>query len=836
MDKIKNNEMRSFAHISLVISVTLFSMLLSVLDLSMGWEIWVVPLFFVAAVICLVLHITGSLTDELRLYIYSTILFVELFYYIAKISVIYDSTPVILFILILLTTVHEKKLIWICCAVVCFGMAFRVALSYESIDAFIGLRIVLNLLLVFITAFMLTKMLSTFKSAESSVMDRIDELEAENKSAGDFLANVSHEIRTPINAVIGLTGVCIEKEKDEDIRKDLHSISDAGIRISEQISDILDYSEIDMDKLAVHKSDYTMSSLLNDLVSELKLYKRPDIELVIDVDPTLPAVMNTDTSKLKKILWHIIVNGLKYTKEGGVYVHITYTRQSYGLNLCVDVTDTGIGMTEEELERLFERFYQSDSGRTRNSSGLGLGMSIVHGFVRSLGGFITVESKVQSGTSVHVSIPQGIVSDAECMSVKDKESKLIGTFFKYSKFRNPNVREYYDTVIRNIAVGMKLNVHRIDSMEDLKTLMRNKQFTHLMVGEEEYGSNIGEMERLSKELIIIVVCDEGFVLPRYSQAVLLKKPIYCFPLVNIINTENDKLRERPKHMYLDGVRALVVDDEPMNLTVASGILNRYKMSVDTVLSGQEAIDLCKVKKYDIIFMDHMMPLMDGVETARRIRLEAGLNRQDTAFVALTANAVSTAREMFMTEGFDGFVSKPIVISELERVLKSVFPASSISYGGGEDDESGGFSSAEAENTKVSKDDMELLGEGGVSVSQGLAFCMGDKDLYREVLIEYARDEKKKTRELKEFYDDKDWDNYKIRIHALKSSSKTIGADRLSKSAEMLETAAKDHNEAAIDELYPEFTAQYKKMTSLIKQVYDGEDFDLPEDETDEVQL
>ncbi len=821
MKNIGEKEIQAFANISLVIAVILFSLLLSFFDLRSGWEGWTIPLFFVAIVIALVIHVTGFMTDEFRIYFLSSILILELFYYIAKINVVYESTPVVIFILILLTGAHKKTLIWICTAVTCFGVAFRVASSYGSINAYTGEKIALNLVLVFITVILLTKMLSSYEHTEMSFVDRIEELETENKSAGDFLANVSHEIRTPINTVIGLTGVCIEKETDEEIKEELHSVAGAGVRISEQISDILDYSEIDMDKLAVNKDEYSLSSLMNDLVSELKPYKRKDIELVIDVDPALPAIMRTDMGKLKKILWHIIVNGLKYTKEGGVYVHMTCTRQSYGLNLCVDVSDTGIGMTEEELERVYERFYQSDSGRTRTSGGLGLGMSIVRGFVRALGGFITIDSKAQSGTNVHISIPQEIVSDQPCMSVGNKGDMFIGTFLRYSKFKNPYVRDHYESVIRNMAGNLKINFLRVDSIEELNALYESRHFSHAIVGEEEYLLDQDYMEDLAKKLILIIVADDDLILPPGSEAVVVRKPFYCFPIINVLNTERDKLHLSTGRMSLSGINALVVDDEPMNLTVATNIFERYGMKTDTALSGQEAIDMCKEKKYDIVFMDHMMPQMDGIETVRRIRLEAGLNRQDTAFVALTANAVSTAREMFASEGFDGFVSKPIVLAELERVLRNVFPASAISYEGDDAAEAGSTENKTGERPQ-SRDPMDVLREAGITVESGLDYCMDDKELYREVLMEYAMDGESRISELDGYYAAADWENFKIRVHAVKSSSKTIGADRLSRSAAMLEQSSADENEGAIKALYPEFLSEYRRISGVIKELY-GED-------------
>lgn len=821
MNNKNEKELQAFAHMVLIITLVMFSFLITILNISMKWEYWIIPLLLFAAAVCLFLHISGLTDERLRLYVYSTVLFLELFYYIIKIDIVYESTPMILFMLIMLTAAHIKKLIWICAADAGFAFAFRVLISFESLSPEYLTRTGLNLALVIITTFLLTKMLTSYEHTEGFFLDRILDLETENKSAGDFLANVSHEIRTPINAVIGLTGSCLEKEDDPEIIHELHSVSDAGVRISEQISDILDYSEIDMNKLVVNQEDYALSSLLNDLVSELRPYKKPDTELVIDVDPDLPSIMRSDPSKLKKILWHVIVNGLKYTKDGGVYVHITYTPQTYGLNLCIDVSDTGIGMTEEELEKVFDRFYQSDSGRTRKSSGLGLGMAIVHGFVKALGGFITVDSREKEGTSVHISIPQGVISDSPCLSIKGGENMVIGTFFKYSRFENPVVRDYYDNVIKNLTSSLKLTVHRIDSIDDMGVLMQHVQFTHILTSDLEYTANMKIMDELSEKILIIIICAEDFKLHEGARAALVRKPFYCFPIVNIMNKDRSDLGEVEEKMYLNGVRALVVDDEPMNLTVAVSIFRRYGMDVKTALSGQEAIEMCRNSKFDIIFMDHMMPQMDGVETVRRIKLETGLNRQDTFFVALTANAVSTAREMFISEGFDGFVSKPIVLPELERVLKSVFPASVITY------EKKGYTAGKPEEKK---DELTVLKEAGIVTENGLDYCMNDRELYKEVLIEYAKDEPEKQKELEGYYDAKDWENYRIRIHAVKSSSRTIGAERLFRSAEILETASAEGNEQAVRALYPEFVKEYRKVSDTIRALYDIEDSDTPEDD------
>ena len=196
-----------------------------------------------------------------------------------------------------------------------------------------------------------------------------------------------------------------------------------------------------------------ISSVLHDLVTQMRPYKRDDIELIIDVAPSVPAMMNTDVGKLKKILWHLIMNGIKYTKEGGVYVRIDSVEKEYGINLSIEVRDTGIGMSPEEAERVTEGFYQANSGRDRSSSGLGLGMSIVKGFVASLGGFMMVESELGKGTCVRVSVPQKVVDPSGCMTLANKERLCIGAFLQFEKYASPEVREYYNRMVRDIVVG-----------------------------------------------------------------------------------------------------------------------------------------------------------------------------------------------------------------------------------------------------------------------------------------------------------------------------------------------------------------------------------------------
>ncbi|MCR5746501.1 MAG: response regulator [Lachnospiraceae bacterium] len=819
------NEIGALSHIVIITAIMLFSIVLILITVNQGEDMWLIPLFAVAGATCFFIHVTEALSPRLRLYIYSVVLNIELFYYTVNTENLYDVMPVVMLLLLLFAMTRERRFVWGCIVTAFFGTAFRVILNavtgVSDIDIYVILHIAWHLLMVVAVGIVINKILTESKKSQEYYKTQIDALEQDNKRADDFLANVSHEIRTPINAVIGLTDVCLDMEKDEKMRDNLQAVSEAGKRVEEQISDILDYAEIGMNKLVVYNEDYGLSSVLNDLVEEIRPYKSKDIELVIDIDPHIPLVLIGDAVKLKRILWHVTMNGLKYTKEGGVYVCISYMPQEYGINLCIDVKDTGVGMTEEELERIYEKFYQSDSGRTRSSNGLGLGMSIVSGLVSALEGFITVNSRPGEGTDVHICIPQKVAVAIPCMSVNDREKRNIGTFLRFERFSNPNVREYYKSMMMNTITGLNIPVQRINNTEELKRINNITQMTHLFVGETEYMSDITYMEQLAEELTLVVVCDDDFEPVRGSKSRILRKPFYAFTIMSILNSgqENDSFSKG--RLYCRGVKALTVDDEPMNLKVAKNLFRRYGMEVSLASSGSEAIELCDKTNYDIIFMDYMMPQMDGIEAAKRIRSVSARKGYQPVIVALTANAMSTAREMFMKEGFDGFISKPVEISELERILKKVLPNSFITY---MDEEGIEYLAEDGQFGEViNNSPTDELKAAGIDIDTGLGYCLNDMDLYKEVLLEFANDSTEKKEELEKFYKSNDWENFTIRIHALKSSARMIGALSISDRAKTLEEASKESDAVFIRTNYPKFIPDYLKLTEIIRHIYGAGD-------------
>ena len=834
MNKNGRNEMFRSSHLMIVLTYTIFSAILIAEIYVMNWERWAVILIAAGVVASWYIHFSQIGNDVQRLWIVSALIMVTFFYYGSHETSTFDLAVVIAVVMILYTMTGIHSLITLCQITYYVTLGYQLLNMYRNGTKFDGLMISRSLLHIAVVT-SIGWIARTIIDKWSEVLDQSrEEISFLNESVqriSDFIANVSHEIRTPINAILGICNMASSDETDPKKRDNLRSIEEAGKKIGEQIGDILDYSEIDRNDLANNYEDYMLSSLLHDLVNELTPYRKKEIELVIDVDASIPSVMNTDAGKLKKILWHILVNSFKYTNEGGIYMHMSAVPHEYGINLCIEVRDTGIGMNEQQLERIYDSFYKADSGRDRMTGGLGLGMLIVHGFVRALGGFMTIESAIGNGTTVRISIPNKVVDPNNCMSVRDRNNISLGAFLHFEKYPDPHVREFYDSMVRNIVTGMKVSMHRVDNVESLHALVESKRLTHLFAGPEEYNGSVEYMEELARNVIVTVVANpEELMTPPASRVRVMPKPFYCFPVVGILNSKiTDDIIEEGRVTF-PGARVLVVDDEPMNLIVSTGMLERYGMKVSTCESGQSAIDMCRENEYDVIFMDHMMPGMDGVEAMKRIRSDMSHGKTNIPIIAFTANAVSSAKEMFRKAGFDGFIGKPVDRVELERVLKRVLPSTLVVVEELTVKKTDVLPVNIPETKETSDSLCDRLAAIGVDTEKGMFYCQNDNDFYNTLLVQYARESADKKQRMEEALATADLDAYSIQVHSIKSTSKMIGAMDLSESARLLEQAAKEGNADYVRDNHDSMMSAYERVLTAIDQDDTKASEELPADD------
>ncbi|MDO4536673.1 MAG: ATP-binding protein [Coriobacteriales bacterium] len=589
----------------------------------------------------------------------------------------------------------------------------------------VAVLFVISLIVVMLSLAILLLIYISQKTVESETLKHERDVAEQSSAAkSDFLASMSHEIRTPINAVLGMNEMILreslkardllprEREMIRSIFADIcnysGNIESAGNNLLAIINDILDFSKIEAGHLELTDGEYKLSSVLND-VSNMVSFKAKDkgLEFTIDVDEAIPDGLLGDEVRVRQVMTNILNNAVKYTEVGSVRLTLRLEENKpvvVGEKICLvaAVSDTGIGIKEEDLESLFNKFQRVDLVKNSTVEGTGLGLAITKSVLEMMGGRIEVQSTYGKGSVFTAYIPQTVVSDESVGSFKEKFAKAIEETSSYEEsFRAPDA--------------------------------------HI----------------------------------------------------------------------------LVVDDTRMNLLVAEGLLKGTQVQMDMVTSGAESIELARSIRYDLILMDQRMPIMDGTEAMNIIRAdEQSLNR-DTPFICLTADAVSGAKERYLSAGFTDYLSKPIDSKALERMLRKYLPPEKLLFHEEGKDAAPVAEPAPAQGSSAAADEYATLRAAGINPETGLSFSLNDPGLYRTFLAEFLSGTSERQSSLESSFQARDWESYGIQVHSLKSTSNTIGALSLSKAAQMLETAAREHDEQTILEGHGSLMEDYRELSQAI---------------------
>ena len=519
-----------------------------------------------------------------------------------------------------------------------------------------------------------------------------EEAEEANKIKSQFLAKMSHEIRTPVNAVIGMNEMILRESKEHSIKKYAHDVKDSSMTLLSIINEILDASKIESGIIEIIEEKYSMPRLLTELYNMVSMKAHDKgLELVFDVDTNIPKELIGDGKRIRQVLLNLLTNAVKYTNKGNVTLSVKCQIVDNEAKVSYSVKDTGIGIKEEDMGKIYNAFERVDVARNRNIEGTGLGLNIARQYLNLMDSQLKFKSEYEKGSEFFFVLSQ-----------KVSDSSPIGEF-----------KESLD-------------------------------YTE----ETEYTK-------------------VSFVAPKG--------------------------------------KILVVDDNKVNLKVFKSLLKHTMINIYQAESGQECIDFLEKEKVDMVFLDHMMPGMDGIETFRVLK-EMGINN-DTPVIMLTANAIIGDKEKYIEEGFDDFISKPIMLEELENMIIRYLPKELVEK-------------ADSIQTTHSVKELPKLDEFDFEYALNI---LRDEELLINILMDFGNSLDALERKLQGMYENIADENviheYRIEVHGLKSSAASVGALLLSKVARLQELAVIDKDYDSIRSIHPLLIAQIKKHKERIMTVF-----------------
>ena len=570
----------------------------------------------------------------------------------------------------------------------------------KGLSSLVTLIIWVFALLMLLMVIGIAYLINAEERAKESDELRMAKLVAENASRqkSTFLANMSHEIRTPINAIMGMNEMVLRECENDNIRIYSENIQSASRLLLSLVNDVLDFSKIESGKMEIVCDNYYLDVMIHDVVNLIRgKAEQKNLEFYVEVQKEIPNQLFGDELRNRQIIGNLLNNAVKYTQEGSVSLKITYDTsepedgEQNRIELLIQVSDTGIGIRQEDMGKLFGNFERLDLEKNRNIEGTGLGLAITKKLAEAMGGSVEVTSEYGRGSTFSVRLPQKVV-----------DSTPIGEF---------------------------------------------------------------EMEAVAET---------------DTQGVYMEK------------------------FHAPEARILVVDDNNMNLMVVKGLLKKTKVQIVTCNNGRECLERMQKEHFHIILLDHMMPGMDGMEVIKRTRTLENNMCTSTPIIALTANALKGMKEMYLEAGVTVYLSKPVDGEKLEQMVRKYLPEELVHTPEEEVQACSGTSTSNPiVETATEENDTPLIDQ-----NTAMVYCGNDEELYREILDCYCLEKEENQEKMKKCLEDNNLADYRILIHALKSTSLNIGCKSLYNMALELEKACKNNdldyvkeNHAACMELY-----------------------------------
>jgi len=518
------------------------------------------------------------------------------------------------------------------------------------------------------------------KNNFKKMSEKAAKLEQESETTRMFLASMSHEIRTPLNGIVGLTELLDGTKLTEEQKEFVSMIRESSNNLTVIVNDVLDVSKINADKMELENIDFNIFRKIESSVGMFtSKIDQKEIDLNLYTDPKLPQNLIGDPTRLSQVIINLVSNAVKFTDaRGRINVFANYIEETdENVTFKIEVSDSGIGLSEEQQSKIFEAYGQADASTTRKSGGTGLGLTISKKIIESMGGDLQVESEIGAGSNFFftITLKKGKKSQRDVLPVfeniqvglllsEEKDNDTLNMILKnYVEYLGAGYHRYSvadifnEDSVSDLPDVLLIDYSTIASGADLQKISDLKCKTVLMIS-SNLQSDIEEERHIFNEIVYTPITFEKVI-----KLLLIKEN------KEVVLDLSEEKKEKESKTFDNNIHVLVAEDNPINQKLIKIVLENFGLKISMASNGEEAVDFRKNENFDMIFMDIQMPIMGGVEATKLIleyEKEKGLKH--IPIIALTANALAGDREKYMAEGMDDYATKPLNINILETLI------------------------------------------------------------------------------------------------------------------------------------------------------------------------